>query len=92
MKKPTEYEFTMFLYKCGFCWHSTGTITSDGVKFGSYFTGDSLPDSVRQAVAEKFGRWVKVFWSGSEYAPELSKRPMIVLLSAKAYKGKARIA
>lgn len=89
MKKPTEYEFTMFLYSCGFRWHSTGTIKRDGAKFGRYLEGDFLPDSVRQAIAEKFGSWVEVFWSGSQYAPERSKRPIIVLLSAKAYKGEA---
>ena len=84
-RKPTYYDFSGFLYTAGFRWHSTGTLTAkDKSKHGEFFKGDFLTDEVREAIKAKFGKWVQFFIAQSEYAPE-SKKPMIVLLSKKAF-------
>jgi hypothetical protein len=89
-RKPTYREFTSFLYLKNFRWHRSGTLLQGVEKFGEYLQGDCLTGLTRQAVTEKFGSWVKIFWSGSEYAPERSRQPMIVLLSTKAHKKEGR--
>ena len=84
-RKPTSYSFNYFLRRVGFRWHSTGTLSSNGVKFGEYLEGDFLTDEVRGKLIEKFGDWVTIKWAGSQYAPERPKRPLVVLLSQKAH-------
>jgi hypothetical protein len=83
--KPTLNNFSNFLYTAGFRWHSTGKLTSkDKSKYGEFFKGDSITDDLKAAISAKFGKWVKFYVAQSEYAPEC-KRPMIVLLSEKAF-------
>lgn len=87
-KKPTYIDFIRFADSIGFRWHSSGTLKKHGAKFGEYIVGDSITPEQRAALVSKFGAWVSFFVSQSEYAPE-QRRPLVCLLSRKAYDEKA---
>jgi hypothetical protein len=72
MKRPTTRQFIASLNRAGISYHSTGSITFHGMKYGEFYKTDRLSLEQRETLKSELGRWVEFKTAAPEYAPEQS--------------------
>ena len=72
MKRPTTRQFIHALNRAGITYHSTGTITQHGAKYGEFYKTDRLSPDQHRTLKSELGKWVDFKLSRPAYAPEQS--------------------
>lgn len=83
MKRPTTSELVRALDRAGIRYHTTGTLTRNGKKYGEFYKTDRITPEQIETLKAQFGRWIETAKTRAEYAPE-QIRPIIIHRSAGA--------